>query len=294
MTTETSEQGQETQLDPAVVDRAKQMGWVPKEQFRGDVSKWTDADVWVERGETVLPILRANNQRLENELGQTKGQITKLTELLSAATESIEALKEFNSAANLEQVKARKQQLLEGIKKAKEAENIDQEVELQDQLDETNAAIRAAKAIPKVKESPPSATPPAAQQIDPVYVQWASENSWFGKDLRKSGYANGIAQELRLSQPNLVGRPFLDAVAAEVDKHFRQNEPGESRVSGSRNGAGGSGSSNQGGKVKAFSSLPQDAQEACMRQAGRLVGAGRAYKTVEDWQSAYVKTYNDL
>ena len=51
--------------DPTLEDRAAQMGWVPVDKFRGDPAHWVDAETFVKKGEEVMPILRANNRRLE-------------------------------------------------------------------------------------------------------------------------------------------------------------------------------------------------------------------------------------
>ena len=38
---------------------ARDMGWRPQEEFRGEASKWVDAQTFVSSGENFLPILRA-------------------------------------------------------------------------------------------------------------------------------------------------------------------------------------------------------------------------------------------
>jgi len=49
--------------------KAKAMGWSPKDEFRGDPDRWVDAETYVRRGEEFIPFLRANNKKLEEELG---------------------------------------------------------------------------------------------------------------------------------------------------------------------------------------------------------------------------------
>ena len=49
-------------------EKALEMGWVPQDKWTGDPDKWTDARSYVERGEQILPILRANNRRLQDDL----------------------------------------------------------------------------------------------------------------------------------------------------------------------------------------------------------------------------------
>lgn len=59
---------QAQQSDPAMESRARDMGWAPKDKWRGDPEKWVDAKEFVRRGEEVLPIVTAENRRLKAEL----------------------------------------------------------------------------------------------------------------------------------------------------------------------------------------------------------------------------------
>lgn len=53
--------------DPVEV-KARTQGWVPKEEFRGDPDKWIEAEVFNKRGETIIPIMKERNERLEKEI----------------------------------------------------------------------------------------------------------------------------------------------------------------------------------------------------------------------------------
>lgn len=59
-----------------------------------------------------------------------------------------------------------------------------------------------------------------APQVDfsksPIFQNWQTANPWFGSDRAKTEYALLYAEQLRKDQPNLSGRPFLDAVTARV------------------------------------------------------------------------------
>jgi small-conductance mechanosensitive channel len=49
---------------------------------------------------------------------------------------------------------------------------------------------------------------------------WKSENPWYGRDYAKTDFAMRYAKKLQQEQPDLVGRPFLDAVSAKVSATF--------------------------------------------------------------------------
>jgi len=54
----------------------------------------------------------------------------------------------------------------------------------------------------------------------PGYVGWRGENRWFGADRPRTEFALLYAKELHQEQPDLDGRPFLNAVAARVRDVF--------------------------------------------------------------------------
>ena len=54
----------------------------------------------------------------------------------------------------------------------------------------------------------------------PELKSWKSENPWFGTDFAKTQLAMRYARQLQREQPDLVGRPFLDALTAKVNDTF--------------------------------------------------------------------------
>lgn len=74
---------QHVESSPEVVAEARQLGWVPQEEFRGDQSRWVDADSFVKRGHEVMPILKANNARLMGEVTSLKATLTEATQAIA-------------------------------------------------------------------------------------------------------------------------------------------------------------------------------------------------------------------
>lgn len=54
----------------------------------------------------------------------------------------------------------------------------------------------------------------------PEIKSWKSENAWYGTDYAKTALAMRYAKQLHQEQPDLVGRPFLDALSAKVNDTF--------------------------------------------------------------------------
>jgi septal ring factor EnvC (AmiA/AmiB activator) len=54
----------------------------------------------------------------------------------------------------------------------------------------------------------------------PEMTSWKSDNPWYGRDFAKTQFAMRYAKQLQQERPDLVGRPFLDAISAKVRDTF--------------------------------------------------------------------------
>jgi TolA-binding protein len=54
----------------------------------------------------------------------------------------------------------------------------------------------------------------------PEVKSWKSDNPWFGTDYTKTQFAMRYAKQLQQERPDLVGRPFLDALSEKVRDKF--------------------------------------------------------------------------
>jgi len=268
-----------------IEQEARALGWVPQEHFKGDQSRWVDAETFVERGHTVMPILKANNKRLESEVDRLRGETARLQQLFAASQESIGELQKVHMDNTKAAVEKARRDLLQELKAAKEDGDVAREVELTDQLADVKAqqkALDAAAAAPR--QQAPKPQEPQNDAMHPDFKAWTQENPWFGTDERKTMRAMGIAQELR-SDPefdDLKGREFFDKVLDVMNERTGGGRPSTSKVSGSRPSGGGAGSAK-----KTYADLDAEAKAACDKQAKKLVGEGRAFKDVESWRQYY-------
>lgn len=266
---------------PEVQQAAERMGWIPPSRFRGDPERFVDADVYIKRGEEVLPIVKEQNKRLHSELDALKAESSKTQAALKAATEAIAQIEERHTVDTQKAVEAARRQVKAQLSAASEAGDHDGVAELTDQLTKLNVA-----EPPK----PVVAAPTPAPFVAPADLQeWNAENPWFGSNKRKTALALAIAQELREAGETLTGRPFFEKVAAEVDKDLGVAQPRGDKVEGSR-GSGDSGASRASGN-KTYAALPADAKQACDAEARRFAGEGKKYKTVNDWRARYAEIY---
>lgn len=264
---------------------ALSMGWKPQTEFTGDPARWVDAETYVSRGEHFLPIIKADRDRLRNELAGMNSQLEETRRLFTASQEAIEELKKFQDENTRRQVERAKAELVKQLKEARGNDDVEGELAAQAEINKLDRALEAKPPAP-----PPPAPAPTAPAPDPDFAAWQSEHDWFGKDTRKTALAMGIAQEFRTpGNPNahLKGRAFYDKISEEVEATLSPAARGTSKVAGGRP----SGQSGGSARERTYADLPADAKAACDSFARKLAGPGRAYKTAEDWQAHYTKQY---
>jgi len=270
-----------------VEQRARDMGWVPLEEFRSGPEKWVDAETFIAKGEQVLPIVRSQNRRLEQEVQRLRGENQHLAGMFKASQESISELQSFHEQNLKTQLEAQKRRLATELQEARDSGDTLREVEIQTEiagLKDTPTPV--TKPVQQTQQQPTQQKP----QIDPDFQAWMNDNPWYGVDQRKTAKAEGIAHMLRSDERNdhLQGRAFFDHVVKVMTEG---QVPGGSsgKVGGGRpTGDGGGGG---GGGSKSYDSLPPEAKEACIKQGKKLVGEGRAFKDQASWQKYYADLY---
>ena len=272
---------------PDVETQAKELGWAPKDQWRGDPEKWIDAETFVRRGEEILPIVKANNRRLQEEVAALKNDLASTKTLLKASAEAIEGLKEFNSETNRERMKSQREALIGKLKEARQNDDVDAELAISQQLTKTDAALVDSTRKP-ISVDP--VEPKVDRESNPDWIAFKAQNPWFGTETRKTTLAVAIAQELRADPANnsLTGAQFFARVSEEVSKTLggnpRRNTP---KVEG-----GGSGGDGGGGRPgHSYAELPPEAKQACDNGIKRFVGPGRGFKTEAEWRQHYVTKF---
>ena len=270
----------ESKASPEQQKAAEAIGWIPPTRFKGDAERFVDADEYIKRGETVLPIVKEHNKRLERELLDIRTEHTKTAAALKKATELLETMEERHSVETQKAVEGARKQLKSQLAAASEAGDHEAVAELTDQMTQLREAEKEAKAPPK-KEAAVEAPP-----IDPEMLAWNKENPWFGTDRRKTSLALGIAQELREGGETAKGRAFYEMVRAEVEKTFAPAAPPADKVEGGR-GSGGAG----GGAKKGYAALPADAKAQCDADGRRFIGPNKKYKTQAEQRAGWAELY---
>lgn len=272
--------------EPSPIEaEAREMGWRPKEDFKGDPEKWTDAETWVERGHHILPILQANNKRLKQDLASRDGRISSLEKAVRDSQEAVAALKKAYEEDTKRQVERAKDELRAQIRAAREEGDTDTELDLRDKLDDLREREKVAKA-----EAPKAETPAVEQwrQEFPELSAWQKEHSWYGdfsseENRKKTRALNRIMEDLRDEGEASTGGTFLNKALAVLESKTR---PAAGKVEGgTSNGTPTSG--------RKFDKLPKDAREMAKRQASDFVGPNRMFKTNKEWEDYYAEQYGE-
>jgi len=88
---------------------------------------------------------------------------------------------------------------------------------------------RQQEQIAKQQAQPHQDEKPANQPAAPAatdyskreeVTSWKADNPWFGSDYSRTQFAMRYAKQLQRERPDLVGRPFLDAISAKVKDTF--------------------------------------------------------------------------
>lgn len=268
--------------------RAKEMGWVPKEEFKGDPEKWTDAAAFVENGDRVLPILRKNNQVLHGELTTVRGELNTMKAALENSAQVIEDLSTFHKEQLAEKVKETRKNLTAELVAARKDDDVDTEVKVQGELNRLDAA-EAAETVRREQEDKTVERKVVNPAEDPVFQAWASDNPWFKSDKERRRYADAVARGLREEGDKTTGRAFLDKVTSETEAFFAKQGMNGSR--GKAEGSNGPSERGGGGGGKSYSDLPAEARAQCDKESAKFVGKSAKWPDMKSWQNYYTETY---
>lgn len=261
------EEQQENSNDVEVVAQeteAKQFGWVPKEDFKGDETEWRDASTFLKRGKEINGFLRKDLEKIK------ASHAREIAELR-------DTMKEFTAYHKETEARAYKF-ALEDLKKEKIAaiEQGDGErvVAIETQMDK----VKEAQAIPTVKE-----TPPRKEQNDREYTEWLVENQWYISDPKLGKIAEGMGSLLHTQHPELVGKEFLDEITRQVKEalpeRFENPNRRNNQVGNSSDGRSPGGTK----KKESYENLPADAKAACDKFVKQKLLTKEQFVADYDW-----------
>lgn len=274
-----------------IIQEARNLGWVPQDEFKGNPDSWVDANEFVERGKHLMPILRQNNRRLQQDLLTRDREINTLKANLENAQKAIDRLDAHYTEATKRAVAKAKIELREQIKQAREDNDVDAEFELQEKLDELKYSEKQAATAATTEKTAVTTT-----DLSPEFIAWNQENPWYGdvstpENKKKTKEMLRIVEDLLEEGETAKGRALFDKGVKILNERFKDSAedstPNRGKVEGGAGGRSGARSTGSG-----FASLPREARDACHADAELLVGKGKKYATLKEWEADYARIYN--
>ena len=227
-----------------IEERARQMGWTEREDFRGNPDNWVDAETFVSRADTSLPIAKGTIKRLEGELAGVKQTLAEFSEFYKGAEKRAydRALKDLQAR----EIEAVEEGDTDKFKKVR---------------DEYNNLI---KDHPMAGGQGKPASGPVDNQT--IIQEWIAQNEWYSENEEMFEYANKMDKFLGMKNQGKDPREHMASVLEAVKKKFPDyfGNGSAKRSAPSMVDSGGDAAPPNSGK-RGYSNLPQWAKEQCDR-----------------------------
>ena len=185
---------------------ARLMGWSPLEDFRGDPDNWIEADKFVERGTTHLPILKEN-------LDRALDKLDKITTKFEQTEKDIKVMADYNKKSDeraFERAERQYETEIKDLKAQLRQSVVDEDIE---KFDQVEAKIESL-------EKPEKADIPPAPVQSPAYQSWLAENAWYTSDPQMAGYADSVTGFVTKNYPNISEDEWYRKITEETKARF--------------------------------------------------------------------------
>ena len=232
-------------VDTDVEDRARRMGWVKEDNFKGDKDRWVSAEKFLERGETELPIMRERMKKLD-------GTVVGLKNTISSMKKTFGDFREYQKGLS---EKAYSKALKDITKKQRLAAE-DGDLETFDKMEEEKSNLTLD--IPEYVDDRRS-------ESEEEFDDWLVENKWFNKNKKLRNYAAKMSEFIS-DETGLTGIDLYNEVKKETQdrypEDFEENNAPRRRRSTM---VISDGETKPKSKKQTFGNLPASAKKACGR-----------------------------
>lgn len=165
--------------------------------------------------------LAQQQQQLTQQLQQLTQQQQQLAQqqqqLMQQQDQLARQQQEFSQQQKQQQQQQQEQLARQQQEFSQQQKQQEQQQQQQQQAVAAAAASAAAAAAAAARAVPPQVSADARRK---ELATWKAENPWYGTDYAKTQLAMRYAKQLQHEQPDLTGRPFLDALSAKVRDTF--------------------------------------------------------------------------
>jgi hypothetical protein len=268
------EQPTDTEVSPEALEKAKNLGYVPPEDWKGDPPPggFKSPEQFLEDGEKNIAIQRQNMDKLHSELREMRDSFQDLKAMYAqkSETDRQKAYDEAYNAIVAKQAQAIDEQDSEAFAKAENEKR---------ELQETAQ-----------KEAQQSAQSTAQDAQLRAMQRYVDKNPWAASDYVLSTELQQAGNWLRQTQPNIAADP--DTYLEEAGKLVRQkfpDHPAFADQSPPRTPDGGTqiaGGGSRAASGETWQNLPQDAKDAF----NRYVKQG-LYQDTNESRKEYMEVY---
>ena len=256
---------------PDEVEKAKEMGWKAPADWKGSPprgGKFLKAKEYLERAETVIPIMRSDNKKLKDELTDARDELRSFKDEMKVTVANMAKMSKVALDRQRGQLEAHYSDLIDkatevgdtkAVRELRAAERKD--------LKEFDEKVEQAEEV-KTEKGKESVNGSLPKDVQDTIGHWIGENAWYTADEEMQAVANTYHGKLLKSKPGLTLAENLEETRKYVAKRYPEkfkveDEPDEqiedekpargSRVEGGSRVAG-------GGSGSRFSKLPADAK----------------------------------
>lgn len=241
---------------------AADMGWTPKEQWKGNPDNWKDAKTYVEHGEDIVRVTKAQLKAQEKEFGE---RIKKIENLNSKTVERLQKQFEKDLA---EAKEAKKAAVKAG--NVEEVERLDGVIE--DLRDDAPAKKLTGAALDKHN-----------QKVQETWTE--GQKDWWGVDEDMTAWAIGKSQSFAAKDPDISIEDNLTKLDEALKKKYPEKFGGEVKANANGHALVDSGGDFPGGKgsdpLKGLNAIERAKAKEDMAKYPKI------YKTAGDWIAAY-------
>lgn len=282
---QTDEQGNNDAVsseDAAVEAKALEMGWVPKDEFKGDPDKHRPASEFLKRGEEVIGFIKKDRDKAQKQVGKLEATVAELKE-------SAKRIEKMNKVA-LEQV--RKQTEKEFTARKRQAvETGDTDAFDAIEKEQKDADKDLAEQIKQPETDDSGGLTPAQKAVTDA---WVSDNTWFKTDAEMAAVAGTHHAKLLEEKPGLTLAENLEATREYVKSRYPEKfSNGAAPKRGSP--VEGSSRTGQSGGGDLWSQIPKADRATATQQikagAFKLDASGKEFKSMAARQEAWAKVY---
>lgn len=268
--------------------RARELGWAPKEEWKGKPEHWKSADEWLEQApKNYIP-------KLEKKIGQLEGKLARKEAETEDRIKRLEGTMKAHYQAQIDQIKSD----YEG-KKEKAVETGDTEAYKKAVADEKRAVEGLEKKVEAAEDKQELKDTKAASDLPPEVKKrleaFLEDNDWYSTNRRLQKNFDFLYAVVEEEMPGATIVERLDEARTrlveanpekfgKVKKDDDDDEPRRgSRVeSGSRN-------TNGGPKKKGWSDIDSEDR----RLAESMIGEGKLFKDKSDYAADYWKAQEE-